>query len=119
MVFSGEIAKFLRTAFFSHYFKSDPHLPKNSILFISFDESSLCMMKSAFYFMLKALFVLEIFTFFVLTFFYRKWSLKKAMVIFKIYDITEWTTNNYNTHIVHYLKKQWKADNDIWSANGI
>ena len=41
------------------------------------------------------------------------------MVNFKIYDITEWTTNNYNTHIVHYLKKQWKADNDIWSANGI
>ena len=41
------------------------------------------------------------------------------MVIFKIYDITEWTTNNYNTHIVQYLKKQWKADNDIWSDNGI
>ena len=35
------------------------------------------------------------------------------MVIFKIYDITEWTTNNCNTRIVHYVKKQWKADNDI------
>ena len=35
------------------------------------------MMKSAFYFMLKALFVLEIFTFFVLTFFIENGLLRK------------------------------------------
>ena len=27
------------------------------------------------------------------------------MVNFKIYDIVDWTTNNYNTNIVQYLKK--------------
>ena len=27
------------------------------------------------------------------------------MVNFKIYDMIDWTTNNYNTNIVQYLKK--------------
>ena len=64
------------------------------------------MMKNAFYFMLKALFFLEIFTYFVLSFWLcQKWLDKKAMVNFKIYDVTGWTTNNYNTHIAQYLKK--------------
>ena len=30
---------------------------------------------------------------------------KKAKVDFKIYDVTDWITNNYNKHIVRYLKK--------------
>ena len=30
---------------------------------------------------------------------------KKAMVDFKFYDVTDWTTNNYNTYIAQYLKK--------------
>ena len=30
---------------------------------------------------------------------------KKAIVNFKIYEVTEWTTNNCNTHIAQYLKK--------------
>ena len=30
---------------------------------------------------------------------------KKAKVSFKIYGITNWITNNYNTHIARYLKK--------------
>ena len=42
--------------------KSDSHLPKK-LLFISFNESSLKMMKNAFYFILKPLFVLKIFKF--------------------------------------------------------
>ena len=55
------------------------------------------MMKNAFYFMLKALFVLEIFTFLSWLFGYVEKRLdKKAMVNFKIYDVTDWTTNNYN-----------------------
>ena len=37
--------------------------PSNKILFIWFNESPLKMMKNAFYFILKALFVLEIFKF--------------------------------------------------------
>ena len=42
--------------------KSDSHLP-NKILFVCFNESPLKMMKNAFYFILKALFVLETFKF--------------------------------------------------------
>ena len=41
--------------------KSDFHLPK--ICFICFDDSPSKMMKNAFYFILKALFVLKIFKF--------------------------------------------------------
>ena len=77
------------------------------------------MMKNAFDFMLKSSFRSWDIYIFCPDFFIEKRPGKKSMVNFKIYDITEWTTNNYNTHIVHYLKKQWKADNDIWSANGI
>ena len=29
----------------------------------------------------------------------------KAMVNFKIYEVIDWTTNNYNIHIAQYLKK--------------
>ena len=42
--------------------KSDSHLLKNFI-FICFNENPLNMMKNAFYFILKALFVLKIFKF--------------------------------------------------------
>ena len=59
------------------------------------------MMENAFYFMLNALFILEIFTFFLS----RKMVDKKAIVNFKIYDVTDWTTNNYNTHVTQYFKK--------------
>ena len=31
---------------------------------------------------------------------------KKATVNFKIYDITDWETNNKNTYIVQYLKSE-------------
>ena len=54
------------------------------------------MMKNAFYFMLKGLFILEIFNFFD---FLVKRLGNKDIVTFKIYDVTDWTTNNYNAHI--------------------
>ena len=57
------------------------------------------MMKNTFYFVLSALFVLKI-----LIFLLRLFD-KKAKVNFKFYDITNWETNNYNTHIAQYLKK--------------
>ena len=63
-------------------------------------------MKNAFYFMLKAHFVLEIFTFLSLVFGYVEKRLDKgAMVNFKLHDVTDWTKNNYNTHTVQYLVK--------------
>ena len=64
------------------------------------------MMKNTFYFMLKALFVVEIFTFLSWLFGYLEKRLdKKAMFNFKIYDVKNWATSNYNTDIVQYLKK--------------
>ena len=65
---------------------------------------TLKMMANAFYFILKALFILKIFKS-VLTF----WSCRekqldyKDEVNFKIYDVTTWLINNYNTHIAQYL----------------
>ena len=56
--------------------------------------------------MLEALFVFEIFTFLYGLFGCVEKPLdKKVMANFKIYDVTNWTTNNCNTHITQYLKK--------------
>ena len=64
------------------------------------------MMKNAFYFILKALFALEILKFLSGLFGYVEKQLdKKAMVIFKIY-VTDWTASNCNLHIIQYLKTQ-------------
>ena len=64
------------------------------------------MMKKDFYFILKALFVLEIFTFLSRFFGYVEKQLdKKFKVNSKIYDVTDWTTNNYSLQIVQYLKE--------------
>ena len=59
------------------------------------------MMKNAFYYMLKALFVLEKFKFLSPFFFglAEKQLDKKAMVNFEIYDIADWKTNHYKTYI--------------------
>ena len=63
-------------------------------------------MKNVFYFMLKALFVLEIFTYLHWLFGYAEKRLdKKFKVNSKIYDATSRKTNNFNTHIAQYLKK--------------
>ena len=56
--------------------------------------------------MLKAHFVLEIFTFLLWHFAYvEKRPDEKAMANQKTYDVTDWTANNYNTLIDQYLKK--------------
>ena len=56
-------------------------------------------MKNAFYFMLKALFVVEISTFLSWIFGYVEEQLdKKVMVYFNTYDVANWTINNHNTH---------------------
>ena len=55
------------------------------------------MMQNAFYFMLKAVFVLKK-SFFFSEFLDNvgKWIDKKAQINFKIYDLTNWTTVVYN-----------------------
>ena len=56
--------------------------------------------------MLKVLFLRYLFTFLSrLLGYIAKRLAKKAMVNFKICDVTDWTTNNNNIHIVQYLKK--------------
>ena len=56
--------------------------------------------------MLKALFVIKIFTFLSQLFGHVKNQLdKKAKVNFNIRNATDWTANNYNTHIAAYLKR--------------
>ena len=77
-------------------------------------------MKDAFYFMFKALSALEIFTFLPRHFVYVEKRLdKKVMVYFKIYDVTDWITDNYNTHIIQYLKNLKQLGNETWSVNKI
>ena len=63
-------------------------------------------MKDGFYFMWKALCVLKIFI--LLSWLFAlvgKWLYKKTKFNFKIYNATDWTANNYNTHIAQFLKK--------------
>ena len=56
--------------------------------------------------MLKALFLIEIFTFLYCIFGNLEKRLdKKTMVNFKIHDVTDWITNVCNIHIAQYLKK--------------
>ena len=58
-------------------------------------------MKNAFYFMLKALFVIEIFKFLSWVFGYVEKQLdKKVKAYSKIYNVTDWSR-----HIAQYLNK--------------
>ena len=64
------------------------------------------MMKNAFYFTSKALFVLKIFQFLSWIFGYVAKQLdQKEKVNFKHYDVTAWLTNNHNTYIAQYFEK--------------
>ena len=67
--------------------------PFKKVDFICFNGSPLKMTKNAFYFTLKALFVLEIFLSRLFSHVEKRFD-KKAKVNFKIYDVTDWTTNS-------------------------
>ena len=84
--------------------KVGPSLPKK--IFFCFNESPLKVIKNAFYFILKALFVLKIFRFLSWLFGHvNKLLEKKYKVNFKIYDVTTSLTHNCNTDIAQYLTK--------------
>ena len=69
-------------------------------------ESSLKMMKNAFYFTSKARFVLKIFKFLSSLFDHVIKQLdQKDKVNLKFCDVTTWLTNNCNTHIAQYLER--------------
>ena len=64
------------------------------------------MIKNAYNFFLKALLVLKIFKFLFSFFVHVEKRLdSKYDINFKIYDVTTWETNKWNTHIAQYLKK--------------
>ena len=66
------------------------------------------MMKNAFYFTLKALFILKVFKFLSRIFgLIRKKNglIGKINVVFKIYDVRAWEINNWNAQITEYFKK--------------
>ena len=45
--------------------------------------------------------------------------MRMLWLISKLMTSQDWQTNNYNTHIAQYLKKQSQLDNEIWSVNRI
>ena len=72
----------------------------------SINRSSLKIIKNAFYFTLKALFVLNIFQFLSRLFDHVEKQLdKKNKVEFKISDVTTWLASNCVVVIAQYLKK--------------
>ena len=56
-------------------------------------------MKNAFYFILKALLFLRYFNFSSEFLICRKAVCKKTKVNIKVYDVTDWITDDYDTHI--------------------
>ena len=81
-------------------------------------ESPLKVLKNAFYFTSKAVFVFKIFKFLFWLFGHvAKRFDQKGKVSFKFYDVIAWLTNNCNTHIAQYLEKFRQSDNEIWSVN--
>ena len=76
-------------------------------------ESPFKMMKNAFSFSRYLNFCLH----FLLM--QKKRLHKKEKVNLKIYDVTAWLTNNYNTHNAQYRKKQRQPGNETWSVNRI
>ena len=76
--------------------------PAKKVIFVRFNDRPLKTMKNVFYFMLKALLFLEIYTFLSWLFGNVDKRLDKTFN-YKIHDVTDWTTNNYNTRIAQYL----------------
>ena len=68
-------------------------------------QNPLGMMENAFYFTLKAFFVLKKFIFVSWPFDHVEKQLdSKEKVNFNIYDVTTCKINNFNKHIAQYLK---------------
>ena len=82
--------------------------------------SPLKIIKHAFCFLFKTLFVLKIFNFLSLLFCHvEKWLDQKYKINVKTYDVATWERNNFNALISQYLKKYRESDNEICSVNKI
>ena len=81
-------------------------------------ESLLKTMKNTFYFMLKALFILKIFTILFWLFGHvGKRVDEKVKVDLKLYDIIDWRTSQCNTHSDQYFRKQKQPHSEIRIVN--
>ena len=110
------LVNFLLNSSDNSLLKSGSPITKEFVWFLSMLLNPLKMTKNAFYFILKSLTVFNIFKFLPLLF----WSCTKtAKVNFNIYDVINWETNNYNTHIGQYLKREQESVNEIWPGNRI
>ena len=90
---------------YSNVFKVELSPSKKNCV-VCFIESSLKIMKNAFYFILEVLFVLKIFKFLSRLFGHVGKMLDyKDKVNFKIHDVKTWLPNNYSAHIAQYLTK--------------
>ena len=97
--------------YFWYGVKVGSHLPNNFIF--------ICCNESPIYFLLKVLFVLDIFNFLSWLFNCEEIQLNKgAKVNFKIYEVTDWTTKNYNIYIYMdiyiYLLSNISKSNGHW-----
>ena len=78
---------------------------------VYFMLNAVYFMLNAVYFMLNPVYFMLNAVYFMITFlswffvYVEKLFDKKVLVSFKIHDVTDWATNNYNTHIAQYLKK--------------
>ena len=103
-----KLSKSLLNVTWNHAHLSNGRLFKGTPLglrqFLS-TKSPLKTIKNVFYFISKALFVLEIFKLSSWLFGHVAKRLdKKDKVNFRFYGITAWLTNNCNTHIAQYFK---------------
>ena len=74
--------------------------------FICYNENPFQNDKKCFLFHVKSSFrSLDIYIFVLIFWLCRKRLDKKAKDNFKIFDVTDWEPNKYNTHISQYLKK--------------
>ena len=100
--------------FWKNIIKKTWHLLKDAfsglIKFLA-AKSPLEMMKNAFYFTSKALFVLKIFKFLLWNFGHvAKLLDKKDQVIFKFFDVATWLTNSCNTHVAIHIISRSKGN---------
>ena len=81
--------------------------PSKKVAFICFNESSLKMVKNSFDIISKVFFSFLRYLNICLDFFDHvgKRPDKKAKVNFKIYDVRNWETNHYNTHVAQYFDR--------------
>ena len=101
----------LKTRFsIQDFLRSHSHLPKKYVLFAS--VKALKNDENAFYFILKALFVFKIVSFFVLTFrSYRKSGLIKKITLISKFMSSQ-MTNNYSAHIGQTMKSEKEPNNE-------